>query len=264
MSTSENVNYTKEKELKTYQEVYLWLDLTMDFLVLDFHVAQRGGKGHLLSTTLLPESPQDDPTRLKRIFSASNLHDIESDLRSSLLTTRSGLNMTRAEGNAWVDLYASYYRTVREIVYYSEGRGTSDHTSIYDAWKEMTNVLIRGYSSGHFQAWTIPCLYVAGKYLRIFAIKADEHARSGKPVTYGSSLSDDIDSSINKNEKLEDAARVINRIFQLCISDRYVAISLFCLNKVLICYRAPLENSRKWGLYYATNLLFKTYFKVSH
>ena len=26
--------------------------------------------------------------------------------------------------------------------------------------------------------------------------------------------------------------------------------------------RAPLEESRKWGLYYTTNLLFKTYFKV--
>lgn len=26
---------------------------------------------------------------------------------------------------------------------------------------------------------------------------------------------------------------------------------------------APIEESRKWGLYYITNLLFKTYFKVS-
>jgi hypothetical protein len=27
--------------------------------------------------------------------------------------------------------------------------------------------------------------------------------------------------------------------------------------------RAPLEESRKWGIYNMTNLLFKTYFKVS-
>ena len=27
--------------------------------------------------------------------------------------------------------------------------------------------------------------------------------------------------------------------------------------------RAPLEESRKWGLYYTTNLLFKTYFKLN-
>lgn len=27
-------------------------------------------------------------------------------------------------------------------------------------------------------------------------------------------------------------------------------------------FRAPLEESRKWGIYNTTNLLFKTYFKV--
>jgi hypothetical protein len=27
-------------------------------------------------------------------------------------------------------------------------------------------------------------------------------------------------------------------------------------------YRAPLEESKKWGLYYITNLLCKIYFKV--
>ena len=29
-----------------------------------------------------------------------------------------------------------------------------------------------------------------------------------------------------------------------------------------LLFRAPLEESRKWGIYYTTNLLFKTYFKV--
>jgi hypothetical protein len=28
--------------------------------------------------------------------------------------------------------------------------------------------------------------------------------------------------------------------------------------------RAPLEESKKWGLYCITNLLFKIYFKVWH
>lgn len=27
--------------------------------------------------------------------------------------------------------------------------------------------------------------------------------------------------------------------------------------------RAPLDESRKWGIYYITNLLFKTYFKLN-
>ena len=42
----------------------------------------------------------------------------------------------------------------------------------------MTIALIRGYTNCGFEAWTVPCLYVAGKYMRIFAIKADEGAAS--------------------------------------------------------------------------------------
>jgi len=31
----------------------------------------------------------------------------------------------------------------------------------------------------------------------------------------------------------------------------------------LITIRAPLEESRKWGIYFVINLLFKTYFKLN-
>jgi hypothetical protein len=108
----------------------------------------------------------------------------------------------------------------------------------------MTNVLIRGYTNCGFEAWTVPCLYVAGKYLRIFAIKADNTAshNTGSVITF----QDDINPEAEKNEKLEDAARQLNRIFTICLSDR-----------------APLEESRKWGIYNIINLLFKTYFKLN-
>ena len=32
---------------------------------------------------------------------------------------------------------------------------------------------------------------------------------------------------------------------------------------MLNVYRAPLEDSKKWGIYYTTNLLLKTYFKLN-
>lgn len=67
----------------------------------------------------------------------------------------------------------------------------------------------------------MPCLYVAGKYLRVFAIKADEGLlNSTASVT---NFQDDINPEAEKNEKLEDAARQLNRIFQLCLSDRCVS-----------------------------------------
>lgn len=82
----------------------------------------------------------------------------------------------------------------------------------------MTNALIRGYTNCGFEAWTVPCLYVAGKYMRIFAIKADESASTvpNLVTNYG----DDFNPDAEKNEKLEDAARVLNRIFNICLSDR--------------------------------------------
>jgi hypothetical protein len=82
----------------------------------------------------------------------------------------------------------------------------------------MTNALIRGYSSGGFEAWTVPCLYITGKYLRIFAIRAD--GDSGSNADFAVGYQDDFNPEGGKNEKLEDAARVLNRIFTLCLSDR--------------------------------------------
>jgi hypothetical protein len=87
----------------------------------------------------------------------------------------------------------------------------------------MTNALIRGYTNLGFEAWTVPCLYVAGKYLRNFAIKADESAAASTSLV--TTFQDDFNPEAEKNEKLEDAARVLNRAFNICLSDRYVHAS---------------------------------------
>ena len=64
----------------------------------------------------------------------------------------------------------------------------------------------------------MPCLYVVGKYLRIFAIKADEGPTNGTGAT--TNYGDDLESEAEHNLNLEDAARQLNRIFTLCLSDR--------------------------------------------
>lgn len=109
----------------------------------------------------------------------------------------------------------------------------------------MTLSLVRAYDKNLFEAWTVPCLYVAGKYMRIFAIRADQS--KGSHSVLGNKLqSNDFSAETEEHEKLEDAARILNKIFQVCLADR-----------------APLEESRKWGIYYIINLLFKTYFKLN-
>ncbi len=92
---------------------------------------------------------------------------------------------------------------------------------MYEAWKGLVLAVHRGYTNQGFEAWSIPCLYVTGKYLRIFAIKADDERNSGNGNDVGTAtLQDDFDPELEKQQKLEDCARQLNRLFQLCLSDR--------------------------------------------
>lgn len=101
----------------------------------------------------------------------------------------------------------------------------STWTKVYDAWKTLTSNLIKGYSSGGFEAWTIPTLYLVAKYLRLFAIKSDEE-RNNLPVTSISGLptlmQDDYDPAAEKQEQLRDCEQHLKRIFTLCLNDRWV------------------------------------------
>lgn len=82
--------------------------------------------------------------------------------------------------------------------------------------------LIRGFTNCNFEAWSVPCLYVAGKYLRVFAIKADQTTTASEVLdTY-----DEINPDAGQNEKLEDAARTLNKMFQICLGDRFVSFRL--------------------------------------
>lgn len=109
----------------------------------------------------------------------------------------------------------------------------------------MTNQLIRGYTNCGFEAWTVPCLYVAGKYLRIFAIKADEATGNNTGVV--TTFQDDFNPEAEKNEKLEDAARQLNRIFQICLADRFATPASSSLGHQLIISQSPPRGFKKMG-----------------
>ncbi len=196
----------------------------MDTLFRDFKQAQTVGSGPLLATTITPIAPSADPSRLRKFYSESNSFSIASDVRHGLLDHKqTELRFSKAEGNAWVDVYVSYWKAIGVILKAELVGLDLDWIKVYEAWKELANTLIRGYSSAGFGAWTVPCLYVAGKYLRIFAIKADASSKDGG-MNGNATFEDDIVGANGGHEKLEDAARVLNRMFTLCISDRYVDV----------------------------------------
>lgn len=213
------------------------LFLRMDEIFADFRQAQTMGSGPLLSTTIIPIAPISSPNRLRAFVRSTTEYKVKADIDAQILHNRqAGFRLSKAEGAAWADLYVAYWYFLRELLALEDRRKNNENrnsndagwTKIYEGWKELTNVLIRGYSNYGFEAWTVPCLYVAGKYLRIYAIKADEKGKDekGSKGTFTAGFQEDVVGDMGKNEKLEDAGRVMNRIFQLCISDRYVAIKI--------------------------------------
>ncbi|EEA21623.1 COP9 signalosome (CSN) subunit [Talaromyces marneffei ATCC 18224] len=213
----------------------------------DFKAAHVLQSGPILAAALTPAATPEDPHRLLDFVRVTNSANSEGDIRHHLLYDRqTGVKLTKQQGNSWVSVVNAFWVTAAELVKIEEYSPRGSWLKVFEAWKEFVNQLIRGYSNNQFPSWTIPCLYVAGKYLRAFAIKADASDASQNTPGFGNGFQDDVVSNADKNANLEDAARTINRMFTLCLGDR-----------------APIEESRKWGIYETTNLLFKTYFKLN-
>jgi COP9 signalosome complex subunit 12 len=223
----------------------------MNSVFEEFKQAYRDGEGYRVAATISPIPPANNGGRLYAFYKSSNSFDIQNAARTAIIY-QNDLDMTRPEGTAWVDVFVSYWKAIGILLAAEEadasGRSRGrEWSGVYSAWKELCNMFIKGHTAGSFPAWTLPCLYIVAKSLRVFAIKADEQlSREQGDVTFSSGYGDDIVASSSQTENLEDCARVLTRMFSLCQGDR-----------------APIEESRKWGIYYITNLLFKTHFKVS-
>ncbi|OJI96539.1 hypothetical protein ASPVEDRAFT_120740 [Aspergillus versicolor CBS 583.65] len=214
----------------------------MDSILKELEAGHRLGSGPRLAAAFTPVDTPEQPSRLKSFYHISNAAQISATLRY-YLSHISGVRIPKQELNAWVDIISAYWKAVGEIVQFDESPSRASWVRVFDCWKDVANLLIRAYSNPGLEIWTIPCLYVVGKYLRTFASKADAETSSQGSVAYSE---DDMLTDFGKNAKTEEAARVLNRMFTLCLNDR-----------------APKEESRKWGVYYMTNLLFKTYFQIN-
>ncbi len=220
----------------------------MGSIFADFHEAQRSGNGRLLASCLAPLDTEHDPYRLQSLAQLSNYQTVSADIRFHLVQALGATKLPKAEANAWVDIFVAFWKCAKELVGLRSGNSAGDWFKAFDAYKELCNHLVRGYTNNGFQSWTVPCLSIAGKYIRMIAMKADSEGKTkdGNGDAFAGGFSDDIMGDTNKNEKLEQAAWTINRMFTVCLSDR-----------------AELTESRKWAIYSTTNLLFKTYFKLN-
>ena len=192
----------------------------MESVLQIFKNAYHTRSGPLLSTTLDPFAPASDPQRWLNFYNSAYASSVSQVIRSAF-ASRTNLEprLSKSECNAWTEVYVAHWKTIGQILS-AEREHQPRWNEVFEAWKEVANAMIRGYNSAGFEAWTVPCLYIVGRYLRVFAIKADETSKQSGYAGAGKVLQDDMISDTPVNEKLEEAARIINRIFTLCISDR--------------------------------------------
>jgi COP9 signalosome complex subunit 12 len=205
----------------------------VDSLWQDFTAANTTANGYLLASTISPEPPKHDVARLYNLRRWTNEYSLTADLRQQL-QHNSDLRFERKEAAAWSDIFAAHWHFVGRLLAAEEAQnagrhGEADWAAVYEGWKDVLNAVCRAYNNNFLEAWTIPCLYTVGKYLRVFAIKAGEQASSQRASGAAFGGLQEEDASGSKNEKLEDAARQINRIFALCLGDRYVLPPSHCI-----------------------------------
>lgn len=188
----------------------------MDSILRELEAGHRLGSGPRLAAALTPIDTPEQPDRLKSFYNFSNPAQIPASLRY-YLSQINGVRIPKQELNAWVDIFSAYWKAIGEIVNFNDSPLHASWVKVFDSWKDVANQLIRAYSSPGLEIWTIPCLYVVGTYLRIFASKADAETSSQVAVAYSE---DDLATDFGKNAKTEESARVLNRMFTLCLNDR--------------------------------------------
>lgn len=191
-----------------------------------FKQAQIEGSGAALAEVLIPESTPTDPDRLRSFYYFTNIANVASDVRYAVLQDRAtGIKLPKHEGNAWVEIFAAFWKATREVVRLEDDPESGSWTNLFNAWKDVCSLLLKGYSNGGFQAWTLPCMYVVGRYLRTFAMKADaENAQKPVEDKKESFRDDDVMEERNPKEKLEESSWILNRMYTTCLHDRYATV----------------------------------------
>ncbi|KAF1955425.1 hypothetical protein CC80DRAFT_526385 [Byssothecium circinans] len=223
----------------------------MQAAIEDFYAAYTKPEcASLVAKFLSPEPPSHDALRLYDFVRATNEVRVTGDVQYAVESRMRKL-MAPDEMRGWIDIISCYWRAVDRIVKAEEAQNQGKLSErqaldVYDAWKDLTSSFMKHISNGALPFWAIFTLCLTANHLRTFAINADVQLAKVRPAGVSASFQDDIVSPAPRSEKLEEAARMFNRIFALCLGDR----------------NPDTSQSRKWGVYCVANLLFKTYFKL--
>lgn len=181
--------------------------------ILAFNNAIREQSGLRLECLLSLTDQRKNPS-LHRLAAAN--------LLSPAFMVREDAEIRQSIQKSWIDTVTEFWRTAHYL------KDPEDAIEAFLHCAAMVQAIIKGFAQ--WDAWVLPVLFSACRDIRVLAIRADQYCNAnGK-----------------KADNLEEAARVINKAFTICITDR-----------------APMEASRKWGTYCIIGILFRTYFRLN-
>jgi hypothetical protein len=88
----------------------------MDIISHAFRAAQQSGNGYVLAETLTPLAPSQQPNLLRLFYRSTNAAKVNIDIRHSFLFKDKTLGLSSAEGNAWVDVYVTYWKAIGAVL----------------------------------------------------------------------------------------------------------------------------------------------------
>ncbi len=95
----------------------------MDELFQEFGDAYTQGNGIRLAATLSPDTAKDSPDRLRRIWEAANANEPRASMGRRIQKRVTRGNLAKDEAQGWADVYAAYFKTIREILMVEEEGG---------------------------------------------------------------------------------------------------------------------------------------------
>lgn len=96
----------------------------MDTIVDELVAAYKSMNGYDLASTLSPDPFEKRPKARENYHKEMNSRNI-NDLVRNVISNESALRnlMSKEERNGWIEVYASYFKALREIIAAEEDRG---------------------------------------------------------------------------------------------------------------------------------------------
>ncbi|ODQ66199.1 hypothetical protein NADFUDRAFT_45740 [Nadsonia fulvescens var. elongata DSM 6958] len=163
-----------------------------------------------------------------------------NDLKSEFNQNRTGSKTNIANMLLWHDALAKHWQVANAVL------KDQDINAAFSYQNQLLQILNRVIEQMLSENWAVKVLKGVSRELRMLAVMADEQDKKLNRIR--PAVTDSGESCGEESEmRLEQATRTINRSFTICLNDRTTNTAL----------------SKKWGIYYFVNELFKIYFQLN-